>query len=86
MLFNSLFFSPTRAIKDPKNTKLLYDILNFSPADIKQAVLFATNNALVCDTPEDAMRAAYEIDGANRYDVSAFYNILKDFLYHKAKQ
>ncbi|KAK9504798.1 hypothetical protein O3M35_008983 [Rhynocoris fuscipes] len=60
-----------RAIKDPKNTKLLYDILTFSPPDIKQAVLFATNNALVCDTPEDAMRAAYEIDGANRYDAVA---------------
>ncbi|XP_014241768.1 structural maintenance of chromosomes protein 1A isoform X2 [Cimex lectularius] len=60
-----------RAIKDPKNTRLLYDILNFHPPDIKQAVLFATNNALVCDTPEDAMRAAYEIDGANRYDAVA---------------
>lgn len=60
-----------RAIKDPKNTRLLYDILNFHPPDIKQAVLFATNNALVCDTPEDAMRAAYEIDRANRYDAVA---------------
>ncbi|CAB0011951.1 unnamed protein product, partial [Nesidiocoris tenuis] len=60
-----------RAIKDPKNTRLLYDILNFSPPEIKQAVLFATNNALVCDTPEDAMRAAYEIDGSNRYDAVA---------------
>lgn len=59
-----------RAIKDPKNTRLLYDILNFHPPDIKQAVLFATNNALVCDTPEDAMRAAYEID-SNRYDAVA---------------
>lgn len=65
-----------RAIKDPKNTRLLYDILNFHPPDIKQAVLFATNNALVCDTPEDAMRAAYEID-SNRYDVIInFYYLL----------
>lgn len=45
-------------------------MLNYSPQEIKRVVLFATNNALVCDTPEDAMKVAYEIDGQNRYDVS----------------
>lgn len=50
--------------------KLLYDVLNYSPADIKRVVLFATNNALVCDTPDDAMKVAYEIEAQNRYDVS----------------
>lgn len=63
-----IFFS--RNIKEPKNVKLLYDVLNYSPQEIKRVVLFATNNALVCDTPEDAMKVAYEIDGQNRYDVS----------------
>ncbi|XP_046672179.1 LOW QUALITY PROTEIN: structural maintenance of chromosomes protein 1A-like [Homalodisca vitripennis] len=59
-----------RNIKEPKNVKLLYDVLNYSPPDIKRVVLFATNNALVCDTPEDAMKVAYEIEPQNRYDVS----------------
>ncbi|XP_075230606.1 structural maintenance of chromosomes protein 1A-like [Lycorma delicatula] len=60
-----------RNIKEPKNVKLLYDVLNYSPQEIKRVVLFATNNALVCDTPEDAMKVAYEIDGQNRYDAVA---------------
>jgi len=60
-----------RNIKEPKNVKLLYDVLNYSPADIKRVVLFATNNALVCDTPEDAMKVAYEIEPQTRYDAVA---------------
>lgn len=50
--------------------KLLYDVLRFSPKDIDRAVLFATNNALVCETPEDANKVAYEMDKKARYDVS----------------
>lgn len=50
--------------------KLLYDVLHFSPKDIDRAVLFATNNALVCETPEDANKVAYEMDKKARYDVS----------------
>lgn len=61
-----------RNIREPKNVKLLYDVLNYSPPEIKRVVLFATNNALVCDTPEDAMRVAYEIEPQNRYDVSMY--------------
>lgn len=58
-----------RDIKDPKQVKLVYDVLKFDPPEIEKAVLFATNNALVCETPEDAMKVAYEID-RSRYDVS----------------
>lgn len=50
--------------------KLLYDVLHFSPKDIDRAVLFATNNALVCETPEDANKVAYEMDKKARYDVN----------------
>lgn len=57
-------------IQEPKNVKLLYDVLHFSPKDIDRAVLFATNNALVCETPEDANKVAYEMDKKARYDVS----------------
>lgn len=57
-----------RDIKEPKQVKLVYDVLKFDPPEIEKAVLFATNNALVCETPEDAMKVAYEID-RSRYDV-----------------
>ncbi|XP_057335691.1 structural maintenance of chromosomes protein 1A [Microplitis mediator] len=60
-----------RNIKEPKNVKLLYDVLHFSPKDIDRAVLFATNNALVCETPEDANKVAYELDKKTRYDCVA---------------
>lgn len=57
-----------RDIREPKQVKLVYDVLKFDPPEIEKAVLFATNNALVCETPEDAMKVAYEID-RSRYDV-----------------
>lgn len=57
-----------RNITDPKGVKLLYDVLQFEPA-IAKAVMFVTNNALICETPEDAMKVAYEIGG--RYDAVA---------------
>jgi len=66
-----LFYSN---IQEPKNVKLLYDVLHFSPKDIDRAVLFATNNALVCETPEDANKVAYEMDKKTRYDVSYIHD------------
>lgn len=61
-----------RNITEPKGVKLLYDVLQFEPQAVAYAVLFATNNALVCETPEDAMKVAYELGG--RYDVSVIEN------------
>lgn len=58
-----------RNISDPKGVKLIYDVLQFEPPAIAKAVMFATNNALVCETPEDAMKVAYELGG--RYDAVA---------------
>merc|ERR1711936_478373 len=51
--------------------KLLYDVLRYEPQDIKRAVLFVTNNALVCETPDDAMKVAYELEPNQRYDAVA---------------
>lgn len=59
-----------RDIREPKQVKLVYDVLKFDPPEIEKAVLFATNNALVCETPDDAMKVAYEID-RSRYDALA---------------
>merc|ERR1712045_921847 len=36
-----------------------------------RAVLFVTNNSLVCETPEDAMKVAYEMEDGQRYDAVA---------------
>ena len=61
-----------RDIKHPKGVKLLYDVLSFKPPEINRAVLFVTNNALVCESPDDAMKVAYELDdGQQRYDAVA---------------
>ena len=60
-----------RNINSPKGVKLLYDVLRYDPPDIKQAVLFVTNNALVCETPDDAMKVAYELEPGQRYDAVA---------------
>ncbi|XP_063364584.1 structural maintenance of chromosomes protein 1A [Cydia amplana] len=62
-----------RDIREPKNVKLLFDVLRFEPAAIHRAVLFVTNNALVCETPEDASRVAYDLDRSknSRYDALA---------------
>lgn len=59
-----------RNIQSPKGVHLIYDVLRFDPPDIERAVLFATNNALVCESPEDAMKVAYEMD-RSRYDALA---------------
>ncbi len=45
-----------RSISHPKGVKLLYDVLRYDPPAIKKAVLFVTNNSLVCETPDDAMK------------------------------
>ena len=47
-----------RNITSVRGVKLLYDVLNYNPPDIKRAVLFVTNTSLVCETPEDAMKVS----------------------------
>ena len=59
-----------RTITSPKGVKLVYDVLQFAPKAIERAVLFATNNALVAEDPDDAAKVAYDSkDG--QYDVVA---------------
>lgn len=60
--------------------KLLYDVLQYDPPAIKRAVLYATNNALVCETAEDANKVAYELGDNKRYDVSHIKKILYRFI------
>ncbi|KAI1278821.1 Structural maintenance of chromosomes protein 1A [Halotydeus destructor] len=60
-----------RNIQNPKGVRLVYDVLKFEPPAIKRAVLFATNNALVCETPEDANMVAFDLGDGKRYDAVA---------------
>ena len=57
-----------RNIQHPKNVKLLYDVIKYDPPAIKRAVLYATNNALVCETAEDANIVAFDLGDGKRYD------------------
>lgn len=66
-IYDELFYS---TIKEPKNVKLLYDLLNISSTRINKAVLFVTKNTLVCETIEDARIIAHEPkDKRKAYDV-----------------
>lgn len=60
-----------RNIQYPKGVKLLYDVIRYEPSTIKKAVLYATNNALVCETAEDANLVAFDLGDGQRYDAVA---------------
>lgn len=48
-----------REIKDPRNTKMLVDVIKFNPPQIKKALIFAVGNCLVCESDEDARSLAF---------------------------
>ena len=60
-----------RNIQNPRGVKLVYDVIKYDPPAIKRVVLFATNNALVCETSEDANIVAFELGDGKRYDAVA---------------
>jgi structural maintenance of chromosome 1 len=65
-----------REIKEPRNTKVLFDVIKFNPPQIKKALLFAVGNCLVCETDEDARNLAFSIvgggAGGERHKVASF--------------
>lgn len=48
-----------REIREPKNTKMLFDVIKFQPPQIKKALMFAVGDCLVCETDEDARQLAF---------------------------
>ncbi|KAK4336661.1 hypothetical protein RND71_043665 [Anisodus tanguticus] len=60
-----------RTIQNPKGVRLVFDVLKFDPPAVEKAVLYATNNALICETPEDANKVAFELSNNKRYDAVA---------------
>lgn len=64
-----------REIKEPRNTKVLFDVIKFNPPQIKKALLFAVGNCLVCESDEEARVLAFSAaPGANgeRHKVVSF--------------
>lgn len=61
-----------REIREPKNVKLVVDVIRYDPPSIKKALLFACGNALVCDTVEDARHVAFGTH--DRHKVSKLVN------------
>lgn len=57
----------TRDIREPKNVKLVIDVIRYDPPVIKKALLFACGNALVCESVEDARKVAFQ--GPERHKV-----------------
>ncbi|CAF3075869.1 unnamed protein product [Rotaria socialis] len=56
-----------RELQDPKNVKLVLDVIKYDRQYYK-ALLYACGNALVCDNDDDARRLAYE-SGGQKYKV-----------------
>lgn len=55
-----------REIREPRNTKLLFDVIKYNPPQIKKALLFAVGNCLVCETDEDARTMAFSASGRHK--------------------
>lgn len=48
-----------RDIREPRNVKLVIDVIQYDPPVIRKALQFACGNALVCETPEDARKICF---------------------------
>ena len=68
MTAHNVFIILYRDIRDPKNVKLVVDVIRYDPPSIKKALLFACGNALVCETVEDARKVAFNL--SERHKVS----------------
>jgi len=63
-----------RDIKEPRNTKMLVDVIKSHPPQIKKALMFAVGNCLVCETDEDARNLA--LWSSERHKVVSFEGTL----------
>ena len=61
----------SREIRDPRGVKLVVDVIRYDPPCIKKALLFACGNALVCETVEDARKAAFGLSERHKVRKSA---------------
>ncbi|XP_078596279.1 structural maintenance of chromosomes protein 1A-like [Branchiostoma floridae x Branchiostoma japonicum] len=50
-----------REIRNPHGVKLVIDVIRYEPASVKKALQFACGNSLVCESPDDAKKVAFEM-------------------------
>ena len=65
-----------REIREPRNTKMLFDVIKFTPPQIKKALMFAVGNCLVCESDEDARTLAFGNGSGERHKVVSFEGTL----------
>lgn len=56
-----------RELTYPKGVKLVYDVIQCNHPAARKALQFASGNALICETAEDARTLAYGSAGGDRY-------------------
>ena len=61
-----------REIREPRNTKMLFDVIQCKPPQLKKALLFAVANCLVCETDEDARSLAFGNTTGERHKVVSY--------------
>ncbi|KHJ87961.1 RecF/RecN/SMC protein [Oesophagostomum dentatum] len=60
-----------RELTYPKGVKLVYDVIQCNHPAARKALQFASGNALICETAEDARTLAYGSAGGDRYKAVA---------------
>ncbi|KAL6737257.1 hypothetical protein Aduo_010915 [Ancylostoma duodenale] len=60
-----------RELSYPKGVKLVYDVIQCNHPAARKALQFASGNALICETAEDARTLAYGSAGGDRYKAVA---------------
>ncbi|WKY07639.1 hypothetical protein Q1695_007251 [Nippostrongylus brasiliensis] len=60
-----------RELTYPKGVKLVYDVIQCNHPAARKALQFASGNALICETAEDARILAYGSAGGDRYKAVA---------------
>ncbi|VDM55213.1 unnamed protein product [Angiostrongylus costaricensis] len=70
--YKGLVVSPVseklRELTYTKRVKLVYDVIRCSHPAARKALLFASGNAVICETAEDARTLAYGTTGGDRYN------------------
>lgn len=59
-----------REIREPKNVKLVIDVIQYDLPPVKRALLFACGNSLVCETVDDARKVAFGMQDRHKVSVS----------------
>ena len=60
-----------REIRNPHGVKLVIDVIRYEPASVKKALQFACGNSLVCESPDDAKKVAFEMGERHKVGIES---------------